>query len=391
VKFLHTSDWHVGKTLRGRTRLDEQRAVLGEIVEITRREQPDAVLVAGDVYDSSVPSADAQSLVVRTLLALRDTGAEVLVVAGNHDHPRTFDAYRPLMAAVGITMLGTFLAPAAGGVVSFRARTTGEKANVALLPFLSQRYAVRAADLIDATAADNAASYDQRVRDIVAGLATGFTDDGVNVLMSHLTVVGGVLGGGERSAQSIFEYYVNANAFPADTHYVALGHLHRRQTMPAPCPVVYCGAPIAVDFGEQDNSPVVCRVEVTPTTPARVGDIPITSARILRTVIGTVAEILDQKNSFGDAYLRVVLREPSRAGIKDEITSELPNALEVRIDPEFSATAAPTTATRTGRTPEELFAEFCTERGIVDPRLASLFAQLHDDLTTADDAGVTAV
>ena len=238
MKFLHTSDWHVGKNLRGRSRIDEQRAVLGEIVDITRREQPDAVLIAGDLYDSSVPSADAQSLVVRTLLALRDTGAEVLVIAGNHDHPKTFDAYRPLMAAVGINMLGSFLPPTGGGVTTFHARSTGEKANVALLPFLSQRYVVRAADLIDATAADNAASYDQRVRDIVNALATAFTDDAVNVVMSHLTVVGGVLGGGERSAQSIFEYYVNANAFPPETHYVALGHLHRRQTMPAPCPVV---------------------------------------------------------------------------------------------------------------------------------------------------------
>jgi DNA repair protein SbcD/Mre11 len=384
VKFLHTSDWHVGKNLRGRSRIDEQRAVLGEIVDITRREQPDAVLIAGDLYDSSVPSADAQSLVVRTLLALRDTGAEVLVIAGNHDHPKTFDAYRPLMAAVGINMLGSFLPPTGGGVTTFHARSTGEKANVALLPFLSQRYVVRAADLIDATAADNAASYDQRVRDIVNALATAFTDDAVNVVMSHLTVVGGFLGGGERSAQTIFEYYVNANAFPPETHYVALGHLHRRQTMPAPCPVVYCGAPLAVDFGEQDNTPVVCMVRATSSTPAEVTDVPITTGRRLRTVHGTVTEILNQAHTFGNDYLRVVLREPSRAGIKDEITDILPNVLEVRIDADFAATTATHRSARTGKSPEELFAEFCIERGIVDPRIASLFTELHDELTSAD-------
>src|SRR6478752_3524865 len=161
MKFLHTSDWHVGKTLKGRDRLDEQRAVLGEIVDVARREQVDAVLIAGDLYDVAVPSADAQRLVVRTLLDLRATGAEVIAIAGNHDHPRTFDAYRPLMAEAGITTLGSFLSVDKGGVFTFTARSTGEQVNVALLPFLSQRYALRAADLVGFTPAENASRYDE--------------------------------------------------------------------------------------------------------------------------------------------------------------------------------------------------------------------------------------
>ncbi|HEX4252975.1 MAG TPA: exonuclease subunit SbcD, partial [Pseudonocardia sp.] len=69
MRFLHTSDWHVGKTLKGRSRLDEQRDVLREIVQIARAEQPDAVLIAGDLYDSAAPSAGAQRLVVDALMA----------------------------------------------------------------------------------------------------------------------------------------------------------------------------------------------------------------------------------------------------------------------------------------------------------------------------------
>ena len=145
MKLLHTSDWHIGKTLKGRSRLDEQRDVLAEIVAVARREPLDAVLIAGDLYDSSAPSAAAQQLVVRALLGLRQTGAEVIAIAGNHDHPATFDAYRPLMEVAGITLVGTVREPANGGVVSFTARTTGEPVNVAVLPFVSQRYAVRAA------------------------------------------------------------------------------------------------------------------------------------------------------------------------------------------------------------------------------------------------------
>ena len=125
-------------------------------------------------------------------------------------------------------------------------------------------------------------------------------------------------------------------------------------------------------------------VRATPSTPAKVTDVPITTGRRLRTVHGTVTEILNQAHNFRDDYLRVVLREPSRAGIKDEITDILPNVLEVRIDADFAATTATHRSARTGKTPEELFAEFCIERGIVDPRIASLFTELHDELTSAD-------
>ena len=159
--------------------------------------------------------------------------------------------------------------------------------------------------------------------------------------MAHLTVTGGTLGGGERAAQSIFEYHVPASAFPPEAHYVALGHLHRKQRLPASCPVVYSGAPFAVDFGEQDNTPVVCLVEATPTTPARITDIPITAGRRLRTVSGTVAEIVARADELGEDYLRVYVREPARAGLREDITDALPNALEVRIDPEFAAEVNP--------------------------------------------------
>ena len=154
-----------------------------------------------------------------------------------------------------------------GGVVEFTAQSTGERATVAVLPFLSQRYAVRAAELVANTPAENTGEYDQQLRDILATLTAGFRDDAVNLVMAHLTVLNGVFGGGERAAQSIFEYAVPATIFPVESHYVALGHLHRRQRIDAPCPVHYSGAPLAIDFGEQDNTPVVCLVEAVARHP----------------------------------------------------------------------------------------------------------------------------
>ena len=369
MRFLHTSDWHVGKTLKGHSRLPEQQAVLAEVVQLARRHEVDAVLVAGDLYESASPTAEAQQLVVRTLLALRGTGAEVVAIAGNHDHAPTLDAYRPLAGAAGVTLVGRVRRPDEGGVVSFRARADGSPVRVATLPFLSQRYAVRAAELLANTPAENSAGYDRWVRSIVAALCAPLGPESVNILMAHLTVTGALAGGGERQAQSIFEYHVPAAAFPADLHYVALGHLHRRQPVPAPCPVHYSGSPLRVDFGEVDSAPVVLLVDAAPGTPARVTDLPITSARTLRTVRGTLAELAAAPVD-ADDLLRVIVREPARAGLREEVLELLPGTLEVH------------SRARTDRAPGELLRDYLRTRDIADPRVEALFARLHEEITT---------
>ncbi|HVQ94014.1 MAG TPA: exonuclease SbcCD subunit D [Mycobacteriales bacterium] len=386
MRFLHTSDWHVGKVLKGHSRLAEQAAVLDEIAGIARDQAVDAVLIAGDLYESAAPSAEAQQLVVRTLLRLRRTGAEVVAMAGNHDHADTFDAYRPLLAEAGITLIGRVRGPDRGGVVEFTARSTGEPVRIAVLPFLSQRYAVHAAELITQTPAENSARYDQLVRDLIRALTAGFTGDAVNLIMAHLTVTNGTLGGGERAAQTIFEYHVPATAFPAEAHYVALGHLHRRQSLPAPCPVHYSGSPLAVDFGEVDNKPVVLVVAAGVGTPAGVTEVPVTAARQLRILRGSLADLSALAGSLGDAYLRVFVREPARAGLREQVQELLPNALEVLIDPEFAARPSRSGPAADGveRSPGELFGEFCAQRGVADPPVEALFARLHDQIIAAE-------
>jgi len=389
VRFLHTSDWHVGKTLKGRSRLDEQEAVLTEIVGFAEQHQVDAVLIAGDLYDAAAPSADAQRILIKTLLALAGTGAQVIAMAGNHDSPGMLDAYRPLAGHAGITLLGQPRAADRGGVVTFTARSTGETVNVAVLPFLSQRWAIRAADLLTQTPAEAAGSYDQQIRELLSHLKTGFTPGAVNLVMAHLTVSGAVHGGGERAAQTIFEYWVPASAFGTEPHYVALGHLHRRQTLPAGCPVAYSGSPICVDFGEQDNTPVVVLIDATPSTPARTTDLPLIAGRRLRTVRGTVADLATSAGELGDAFLRVYVTQPARAGLREDVLDALPNALEIRIDPEF-ATVASTgrAAPRPDRSPSELFGDYCAQHGVDDARIQALFDELHDTVTSPTDAAL---
>ena len=167
MKILHTSDWHVGKVLKGRDRHEEHAAVLGSLVQMAREQDVDVVLIAGDVFETAAPTARAQGLVMRTLLALREDGRQVVVIAGNHDNASLLDAvYRPVLGQLGLHVLGTPKRPDAGGLLALRTRG-GETVNVAALPFLSHRYAVRAAEIMLHEFAEHALDYSGRVGEIV--------------------------------------------------------------------------------------------------------------------------------------------------------------------------------------------------------------------------------
>jgi exonuclease SbcD len=161
---------------------------------------------------------------------------------------------------------------------------------------------------------------------------------------------------------------------------VALGHLHRAQQVPGPAPIRYCGSPLAIDFGEQDNTSSVSIVDVTATTAAKVRDVPVTGATPLRTVRGTLAELSTM--DVGDAWLRVYIAEPPRAGLREEVQTLLPRALEVRIDPRLlpdAGQARPRVA-RAGRSAGELFADYLSQAGHADEATAALFHRLHEEV-----------
>jgi exonuclease SbcD len=384
LKVLHTSDWHVGKTIRGLSRLDEHRRVLAEIVALARAKSVDLVLVAGDLYESAAPSAEAEQIVLRALLDLHDTGAKVVVVAGNHDNPGRFEAIRPLMAELGITVLGHVARPESGGVLE---HTTpgGERAHIALLPFCSQRYAVRAAELMSQEAFQNVGAYAEQMRGIVGALTADFGGGAVNLVAAHAMVRGGQTGGGEREAQTAFEdYWIDASVFPGSASYVALGHLHLAQKLPGGAPIWYSGSPIQVDFGEAGAGKHVVLVEAKPGLPASIELVVLTAGEQLRTLTGTFAELqsIAASDELAETWLRVRVTESARAGLADDVRALLGDrVVEVRIEAAEDARARPR-AERRGRGPHELFAAYLDEQGIEDHRLVALFATLLDEELT---------
>jgi exonuclease SbcD len=387
VRLLHTADWHVGRTIRGHSRADEHRAVLREIAGLAAEHDVDIVLVGGDQFDTAAPSAEAEQIVYQALLDLAATGAQVVLIAGNHDNPRRWGAIAPLLERNDVHAAATVRRPDDGGVIVLPTRA-GETAEVALLPFVSQRTIVKIEQLMALETGHHASHYAERCKLIIAKLAERFTPEAVHLLLAHLTVTGGqpVLGGGERSVHTIFDYFVTPQAFPAAAHYVALGHLHLPHRIPAPAPLWYSGSPLSLDFGEAERShKAVLLVDVAPDAPAQVREVPLTSGRHLRTVRGTLDEVVSRRADLDpDAYLRVVLDEPPQTGLARTVRDELPQAVDVSISPRADSTGALSEPRDVHGSPQELFARYLTEQGGGDEALERMFARLLEEEHAAD-------
>jgi exonuclease SbcD len=382
VKFLHTADWHIGRTIRGRSRSEEHDAVLGELASIARAHEVDAVLVCGDVFDTAAPAPESERIAYRALLDLASDGARVVVIAGNHDSDRRWQAVQPLLELGAVITRPVFDGPDTS-VVEVPSRDGREVMLVAALPFLSQRWVGKASQLMGGEASESVQLYEHRYRQLTAWLCSRFRSDTVNVVAAHAFVHGSDPSGSERAAHLSSAYGVPATVFPAAAHYVALGHLHRPQAIPGPCPIRYCGSPLQLDFGEAGQRKVAVIVEASAGTPARVEEVPLTSGRELVVVDGTLDELRARAASGAvdpDAYLRVHVRSKVRIGLADEVRELFPNAVDVTLEG-TSAGAARDVETRVGRSPRELFDAYLQQAGVEDDALSALFDELYEEAT----------
>ena len=379
MKLLHTSDWHVGKTIRGSSRADEHTAVLAEIAQIAAREEVDLVIVAGDLFDSTAPSPEAESIVYRALLDLADTGADVAVVAGNHDNPRRLRAVAPLLRLGQVHVVAEPTRPDDGGVIEMRAGD-GADVRLAMLPFVSKRGIVRAKHLMTSQAFENAQHYSDRLRLLIERLCEPFGADTVNLLTTHAFVLGGQTGGGERPAHLVEEYAITAQSFPMTIGYGALGHLHRPQSVRHP--LHYCGSPLQLDFGEAEQVKQVKVVTIEPGTPADVEGVLLTAGRPLRTLTGTLEE-LSSVDVEDDAWLKVVVQGPGRAGLAQTVGEFLgPGVVDVRVESPASS-ARQRKLDHHSLSPQEVFDEYLRHENIEDRRIRDLFGELLDDHSDA--------
>lgn len=241
MKILHTADWHIGKLLEGKSRLEEQRIVLEQFVSIADTTNADVICIAGDVFDNGHPSAGAEMLLYHTLKELSKQGQRLVVlIAGNHDQPSRLEAIVPLAREHGIIIYGTprtkipsgkygnfGIESLEEGVFSFSCK--GEKAVFACIPYVSEKTLNEVLYREEDSDEKRAADYAEKIGELFQKKASWYQEDTINVLVSHVFTLGCKKDGSEQGMMLGNSYLLSPEVFPEKAQYVALGHVHRPQ------------------------------------------------------------------------------------------------------------------------------------------------------------------
>ncbi|WP_340004517.1 exonuclease SbcCD subunit D [Paenibacillus sp. FSL K6-0276] len=259
MRILHTGDWHLGRTLEGRSRQKEQEQFIDELVEIADFHKVDLIMMGGDVYDSVNPPAASEQLFYEAAARLTSGGRPLVVIAGNHDQPERVSSVSPLVLRQGITLVGL---PTSEPVTVHAART-GEIAKIAALPYPSE---ARLGELLagDSGEEELRLAYSARVGKLMQLLGREFTPQTVNLAMSHIYVLGGVESDSERPIQVGGAYTVDPSALSCGAQYTALGHLHRAQRVKGEGMIRYSGSPLAYSFSEAGQAKSVTLIDLAP-------------------------------------------------------------------------------------------------------------------------------
>lgn len=293
VRLLHTGDWHLGKKLERFSRLGEQKDFLRELEEVTHREDPDLVLIAGDIFDVFVPPTEAETLFYDTVRRLSDGGRRlILAIAGNHDSPDRFQAASNLARECGVVLAGNphFSLPpfrlesglellgSEGGLFHFRLPDPSKpEVRILLTPYANE-YRLRQSLGTEDT--------ETRFREIMAehwhNLGERLDDTTVNIMMTHLFMLPGgnesdttgpgadhtEMDEGEDEKPTLYvggAQAVFSGMIPPRIQYCALGHLHRKQTWTeANTTIVYPGSPLCYSLSEKEQTKFLSWCEIAP-------------------------------------------------------------------------------------------------------------------------------
>ncbi|MGB5157692.1 exonuclease SbcCD subunit D C-terminal domain-containing protein [Desulfobacterium sp. N47] len=297
MKILHTSDWHIGKTLYGRKRYEEFEAFLSWLAGTISNEEVDVLLVSGDVFDTSTPSNHSQELYYRFLCRVASSCHHVIVIAGNHDSPSFLNAPRELLRALNIHVIGSVTENYEDEVLLLNNREGIPELIVCAVPYLRDR------DIRVAEAGEN---IDDKERKLIDGIRTHYLKVceiaeqkrkmlGVRIPViatGHLFTAGGqtVDGDGVRELYAGSLIHVSAGIFPDCIDYLALGHLHVPQKVNNSDVMRYSGSPLPIGFGEANQDKSVCLIEFTGKE-ASVALIKIPVFQCLERIRGTWEEI----------------------------------------------------------------------------------------------------
>ncbi|WP_416063025.1 metallophosphoesterase family protein [Rhodococcus indonesiensis] len=352
MRILHTSDWHIGRTFHGVDLLSDQAQALAALADLVAERRVDVVVVAGDVYDRSIPSADAVAVCNAGLEAIRAAGAVIVATSGNHDSPVRLGAGAAFAAEGGLHLITRVsqidrpvLLDDAHGTVAFYG-----------IPYLEPEITRAELGVPEARshaeilgAAMDRVRADARARDIRA------------VVLAHAFVVGAEASGSERSISVGGVETVPASAFDG-VDYVALGHLHSPQTVAEH--VRYSGSPLPYSFGERTHSKAVWLVELDAAGRADVERVDLPVVRGLSRLTGVLDDLLtdDAHAAAEDHYVSAVLTDAVRPlDAMRRLQSRFPRAVHVEWEPPAATSTVTYRQKVRGRTDLDITRGFLTD------------------------------
>jgi len=322
MKILHTSDWHLGRSLYGRKRYGEFSAFLDWLAQTIEDEKVDALLVAGDVFDTSTPSNRAQELYYRFLCRVAASCCRhVAVIAGNHDSPSFLNAPKELLRALNVYVVGS-VTDALDDEVIVLHKDGKPEAIVCAVPYLRDK---------DIRTVEPGETIDDKNAKLVEGLKNHYADvcsiaeqkrtefenaghDGIPIVaMGHLFTTGGktVDGDGVRELYVGSLAHVGEEVFPPEIDYLALGHLHVPQAVGSTEHIRYCGSPIPMGYGEAAQEKKVILIEFNSITP-NIHELAVPCFQQMVRIVGSLDDI--------HAKLEELKKEESSAWLEIEYT-----------------------------------------------------------------------
>ncbi len=335
MRLLHTSDWHIGRTFHGQDLLADQEFVLSALADLVAEHQVDAVIIAGDIYDRAVPSAEAVQVATRALQRIREAGAVIVASSGNHDSAPRLGAFADFLATGGLHLRTSV---AGVGRPVMLADSDGPVAIYAL-PYLEPELA-RA--VLHVTGRVGHQEVTSAAMDLVRSDLAGRDPSTRSVVAAHAFVVGGVAGGSERSIAVGGIESITSDVFDG-IDYVALGHLHGAQRLSAR--IRYSGSPLAYSFSEAGQRKGAWLIDLAADGSVSDAWLELPVIRGLATLTGNLADLLIGHADLSDHYLALVLTdvirplEPMR-----RLRERFPFALTVSWEPPARPTGRSTTA-----------------------------------------------
>ncbi len=333
MKFFHLSDLHIGLKLMNRDFREDQEYILAEIIRLAVRERPDAVVIAGDIYDRAVPSADAVEIFDGFVAGLAEALPEtvVMMISGNHDSGPRLDCFRSVLARQHVHMIGT--PPQKEG--EYIEKVTLEDAygpvNFYLLPFVKPSMVKR---IVGVDENGNNLSYDAALRRLIG--REEIDRQQRNVLVSHQFYLPAGMKAEEMDklrTDSEIRTVGNVDQVGADVlelfDYGALGHIHKPMSVGREN-WRYCGTPLAYSVSEAGQQKAVTMVEMGAKGDVRLSVLPLEPLRQVRVIRGELSDVLTQQ--CGD-YVTVILtdqRDLDVADMRDRLRDAFPYLLEIR-------------------------------------------------------------